>query len=108
MSFGLLIKLLISVKETLFAILAAAIGWLAHYIYDITKDWSKSKHSYMRLSSSIFLAWFVGYIVYNLMPVNSDITWPVVSIAGFSTTKVLPMMETLAIKLLEKYINNKL
>ena len=42
------------------------------------------------------------------MPVNSDITWPVVSIAGFSTTKVLPMMETLAIKLLEKYINNKL
>jgi len=108
MSFGLLIKLLLSVKETLFAILAAAIGWLAHYIYDITKEWSKSKHSYIRLSSSIFLAWFVGYIVYHLMPVNSDIIWPVVSIAGFSTTKVLPMIETLAIKILEKYINNKL
>lgn len=108
MSFGLLIKLLISVKETIFAIIAAAIGWLAHYIYDITKEWSKSKHSYLRLSSSIFLAGFVGYVVYNLMPVNSDITWPVVSIAGFSTTKVLPMIEALSVKFLKKYINNKL
>ena len=108
MSLGILFKLLLSVKETIFAIMAAAIGWLAHYIYDITRDGSKSKHSYMRLSSNIFLAWFVGYIVFHLMPSDSDITWPVVSIAGFSTTKVLPLIETFAIRILEKYINNKL
>lgn len=107
MSIGILFKLLLSVKETIFAIMAAAIGWLAHYIYDITREWTKSKHSYMRLSSNIFLAWFVGYIVFNLMPSDSEITWPVVSIAGFSTTKVLPLIETLAIKIIEKYIGNK-
>lgn len=43
----------------------------------------KQTFLYKIIIKYISFAWFVGYIVYHLMPVNSDIIWPVVSIAGF-------------------------
>lgn len=105
MSIALLLKFFAFMKETIIAILISALWGIAHYVHDISRKWSVEKFSYGRFFTHIFLSWFVGYIVYSLMPHDSTIVWPVVGISWFSTTKILPLIERVGVAFVEKYLN---
>lgn len=108
MSFAILLKLLATMKETIIAVLISIIGWLAHYVHDLLKEWSTETFSILRMLANAFLAWFVWYIIYGFIPHDSNLVGVIVGIGWFSATKILPLLEQIGVKIVEKYLNNKL
>lgn len=92
-----------AIVNTAQTIWVASVWWASYYLYNISR-WKR--FNFIMFVINIFLAWFVWYIIWWMLPINFSMRDSVIAMSGFSAFPILAIIESKFPKLFEKYIDN--